>query len=75
MGVGNVTPTRDELLDELANEMTEPDIPDGAITVRMLTEKTGRIEKYCRTVLDNKVKQGKMGFVLARNTKWYYQIR
>jgi len=75
MGNQTMTPTRDELLEELARELSEPEIPEGAITVRMLMEKTGRIEKFCREALDNKVKQGEMAFVMNRCTKWYYQIR
>jgi len=66
--------TADDLLEELARELSEPDIPEGAITVRMLMEKTGRIEKFCRDALDNKVKQGEMAFVKNRITKWYYPI-
>ncbi len=74
MGISHVTPTRDELLDELAGELEEPEIPEGAITVKMLMDRTGRIEKKCRTLLDEKVRQGKMGVVKHKVTKWYYPI-
>jgi len=66
--------TYEELLNELAEELAEPVIPEGAITVRMLMEKTGRIEKTCRSLLDKKVKEGKMGVIKHKITNWYYLI-
>jgi len=66
--------SRDELLDKLFQELEEPEIPEGAITVRMLMDKTGRIEKTCRALLDRKVREGKMGVVRVRITNWYYPI-
>ena len=34
--------TYEDLLNELAAELAEPEIPEGAITVRMLMNKTGK---------------------------------
>ncbi len=67
-------PTRDELLDELIAELTEPEIPEGAITVRMLVEQSGRTEKMCRALLNQKVKDGKMDYVTVGYTKFYYSV-
>jgi hypothetical protein len=68
-------PTIDELLDELAAELAEPEIPPNAITVKMLMERCpDKIEKACRTFLERKVKEGKMGVVKNKITKYYYSI-
>jgi hypothetical protein len=69
-----VIPTQDELLAELAEELAEPIIPDGAITVRMLMTKTGKCEMLCRRFLEKKVADGLMGVVRNKITKWYYPI-
>ena len=66
------TPTADELLEELANELVEPEIPPGSITVQMLMVKSRMNEKKCRTFLEDKVRQGVMGVVLNKITKWYF---
>jgi hypothetical protein len=74
MGAGNVIPTRDELLAELTAELIGPEIPEDAITVHMLMEQSGRHEKVCRGLLDEKVRQGKLSFVKCSGTKYYYPV-
>jgi hypothetical protein len=72
----STTPTIDELLDELAAELAEPEIPPNAITVKMLMERCpDKIEKTCRTLLEKWVKEGKMGVVKNKITKYYYPIK
>jgi hypothetical protein len=70
----HVIPTRVELLAELANELIEPDIPEGAITVRMLIDECGRSEDVCRALLDRRVKEGKMDVVMISHVKYYWQV-
>jgi hypothetical protein len=68
-------PTRDELLAELAEELAEPVIPDNAITVKMVLERTpDKVEKTVREHLEKKVRAGLMGCVTVKCTKWYYPI-
>lgn len=74
MASGNVIPTRDELLDELASMIEQPQIPPNAVTVKMLAEKSGRNDKACREFLNRKVRDGSMGVVQVRITKWYYVL-
>ncbi len=74
METKHVIPTREELLNELASEFAEPDIPDGAITVRMLMNKTGKCEVVCRRFLEKKVSDGSMDYVKNKITKWYYPV-
>ena len=64
-----------QVLDELTAEIIGPIIPPGAITVRMLMEQSGRIEKVCRALLDKKVREGKMGKILYKITNYYYPIK
>ena len=75
MGDKVMTPTRDELLNELVNELYEPEPPENGITVRMLCERSNKVEKTCREHLEKRVKQGTMAVVMIRHTKWYYVIK
>ena len=61
-------------LDQLAEELKEPEIPPGAITVRMLMDKTGRPENTCRALLDRKVRDGKMGVVRVKISNYYFPL-
>ncbi len=73
MAIEHVTPTRDELLDELAQELADPEIPEGAITVTMLSKQVDRSIWTIRKFLERKVKAGKMEYVVAKNReRWYY---
>lgn len=65
--------TRDGLLAELASEMAEPEVPEGAITVRMLMDKTGKCEQTCSRILKKKVRNGELGVVRIKITDWYYK--
>jgi hypothetical protein len=67
-------PTRDELLDELAEELVGAPVPSNAITVRMLVDKTGLSEKTCREKLDALVKSGKWCVNKQQIPYWYYPI-
>ena len=61
-------------LDQLAAELTEPEIPEGAITVRMLMNKTGKCEQTCSRLLKRKVSEGTSGVIRVKITDWYYPI-
>ena len=61
-------------LDQLVEELRDPEIPKNGITVKMLEERTPKTEKTCRALLEKKVKEGKMKFVFVRHVKWYYPV-
>ena len=65
--------TANELLAELADEFAEPEIPDGAVTIRMLMDKTGKCEQTCARLLKKKVRSGELGVVRVKITDWYYK--
>lgn len=75
METNDVIPTSEELLAELAEELAGPHIPEGAITVRMLMDKTGMTIWPCRKFLETKVAQGKMKSVSdIHGRRWYFQV-
>lgn len=67
-------PTREELLKELADELSEPAIPPNAVTIRMLMDKTGKCEQTCSRLLKRKVKSNELGVIRIGLTDWYYAI-
>ena len=73
MGIDDVIPTRDELLEELAGELLPPDIPEGAITVRDLMLATGMSDTTCYTKLQEKVDAGVLQVVMIKGTNYYYK--
>jgi hypothetical protein len=64
--------TADDLLDELAQELSAPEIPDGAITVTMLYKRGNKSREYVRQFLEGKVNDGLMECITINNAKWYY---
>ena len=62
------------ILAELVKELSQPEIPDGAVTVRMLVKESGKAENTCRKLLERRVRDGTMAFVTVIQTKYYYLV-
>lgn len=62
------------LLAELVAEFTEPEIPDGAVTVKDLVSATGKPTNTCMVRLGKMVSAGILGVVKVKGTNYYYRI-
>jgi hypothetical protein len=74
MDIDDVTPTREELLEELVSEFVGGTIPDNSITVKDMVSATGLSLTACLRRLNEKVADGSLGVVKVRGSNYYYKI-